>query len=308
MRSPRGLLVLFWLSMASGPMLAGCHARGDAAAWRASFDTFHQQRLESIVGEDGWITLVGRLWLSPGENRFGADDHNQLVLPVDRAPAFAGTITLTDGRLHAVIAPGVRVTVDGQPVTELDLADDRDGKPTVMTLGSLTMRVIKRQDRYALRVKDRAHPARQHFPGLTYYPLDPSLRVTATLEPAPPGRTVPIVNVLGQVEPMPSPGTLRFSLQGVEYTLDAVVEDGDPALFILFRDETAGDGTYPSGRFLYAPPPAGDGPGKGTTELDFNRAFNPPCAFTAFATCPVPPRQNHLHRRIEAGERYTGTH
>jgi uncharacterized protein (DUF1684 family) len=184
------------------------------------------------------------------------------------------------------------------------LVDDRDGKPTVMRLGPLVMHVIKRGATLALRVKDRDSDARKHFAGLTYYPLDPKLRVRAHLEPAPAGKTLPIVNVLDQTEQMVCPGTLRFTLDGVAYALDAVREEGEDELFILFKDETSGNGTYPSGRFLYAKLPGPDG----TTELDFNRAYSPPCGYTSFATCPLPPRQNRLARKIEAGERYEAQH
>jgi len=278
--------------------------RGSDASYSEALLAWKRKRLSSIAGEDGWITLVARAWLRPGDNRFGSDAKNELVLPVDRAPALAGTITLVAGTLRVKIAPGVTVLSAGQPMNEQVIADDRDQQPTLMTLGSLTMHVIKRQDRYALRVKDREHPARKTFGGLHYYPTDPSLRVRAKLSPSAAGKTLPIVNILGQTEAMPMAGTLQFSLGGVAYTLDAVREAGDDELFILFKDETAGHGTYPSGRFLYTPLPTAEG----TVELDFNRAFNPPCAFTAFATCPIPPAQNRIGRRIEAGEKYEGSH
>ncbi len=240
----------------------------------------------------------------PGANRFGSDPKVELVLPASRAPAHAGTIYLEGDQLRIEVEAGVVVTASGKPVHAMPLLDDRAGKETVLTLGSLTMRVIKRQDRYALRVKDREHPVRKSFPGLAYYPLDASYRVRAKLVPAPAGKTIPVLNILGQVEPTPTPGTLHFQLGGVEYTLDAVSEAGEDDLFILFVDETAGHGSYGSGRFLYAK----KADAAGMVELDFNRAFNPPCAFTNFATCPIPPPQNRIARKIEAGEKYTGPH
>ncbi len=292
--------VLFLLACAHGPAPAGAGPDDDQRDWRRSIEAWRKQRAESIAGEQGWITLAGLSWLRPGENRLGADPSLELVLPKDRAPARAGSLFLQDGELVVEPAPGVDLRVDGKPIERQAIADDRDGKPTMMTLGSLTLFVIKRQDRYALRTKDREHPARRRFAGLSYYPLDPTLRVHAHLEPAPAGRTLPVVNVLGQVEQMPTPGILRFALGGVPYALAAVIEPGERELFILFKDRTAGQGTYPSGRFLYAAPPAADG----SVELDFNRAFTPPCGYTRFATCPIPPRQNDLARDIKAGERY----
>ncbi len=290
------------ISLLAAACRPGAGGASDGPAWRQGLAAWRQQRAESIAGPDGWITLVGRLWLSPGPNRFGSGEACELRLPQDRAPALAGTITLDGGRLHVKIAPGVPVLVDGAPIDERELADDREGKPTVLSLGSLSMRVIKRQDRYALRVKDREHPARKTFAGLAYYPIEARLRVRARLEPAPQGKTLPIVNVLGQIEPTPMAGTLRFTLDGAEHTLDALLE-GDE-LFVLFKDETSGHGSYPSGRFLYAPRPGPDG----VVDLDFNRAFTPPCGFTDFATCPLPPKQNALPLAIAAGERYDHAH
>jgi hypothetical protein len=299
----RNVIFVAALGVLSAAAMADAPTPSDAT-WRADLEAWKQKRLESVAGPDGWATLVARAWLRPGKNRFGSDPLGELVLPADRAPPYAGAIYLVGDQLRLAVAPGVSITIDGKPVTTITLADDRNGHPTMMKLGSLTMHVIKRQDRYALRAKDREHPIRKTFPGLTYYPLDPKLRVVAHLVPAPAGKTLPVVNILGQVEPTPTPGTLHFTLGNVGYTLDAVSEEGEDELFILFQDETAGHGTYPSGRFLYAPRPAADG----SVVLDFNKAFNPPCAFTDFATCPLPPKENHLARKIEAGEKFTGHH
>jgi uncharacterized protein (DUF1684 family) len=161
------------------------------------------------------------------------------------------------------------------------------------------MYVIERGGRFALRVKDPESARRRSFRGLDWFPVRESYRVTARFVPYEPPKAIPIANVLGTVEPMPSPGYVVFSLNGREFHLDPVLED--PAakeLFFIFRDETAGKQTYPAGRFLYA-----DLPKDGRVVLDFNKAYSPPCAFTSFATCPLPPRQNRLDVRIEAGEK-----
>lgn len=273
-------------------------------AWLESLERWHAERNDEIGGPDGWVTLVTRSWLPEGASKIGAAATNDIALPADHAPPLAGAVVREGPHLRFVAAAGVPVTVDGAPMSEFEIRDDSDGHPTVWTLGSLTFRVIKRQDRFALRVKDSAAPARTAFKGLSYYPSNPAWRLRARLEPAPPGKTLRIVNVLNQLEDMPSPGTLKFEVGGRTYELDAVSERGRAGLFLLFKDATSGHGTYPPGRFLYTDAPAADG----TVELDFNRAFNPPCAFTSFATCPLAPSQNQLPLRIEAGERYEGAH
>lgn len=274
-----------------------------ADPWMDGLTQFHAQRERSIGGEEGWSTVVGLEWIPPGKSLVGAGSQATLKLPEHHAPDVAMTLVREGDKVHATVAKDVTITVNGARFTEGDLVDDRDGRETVLKLGSLTMRIIKRGDRIALRVKDPESPARKAFHGLTFFDPDPSLHVKAKLV-ATPGKTLKIANVLGQNEDMPSPGVLHFSIAGKPYTLDAVQEKGDDQLFILFRDASAGKGTYPSGRFLYAPLPDG----KGEVDLDFNRAFSPPCAFTAYATCPLPPAQNVLPIAIWAGEKYTGHH
>jgi uncharacterized protein (DUF1684 family) len=274
------------------------------AAWLASLDRWHAERNEEIGGPDGWITLVTRSWLAEGASRVGSDPGSEIVLPKDRSPPLAGTLFREGGRLRFVAAEGVDVTVDGNRMRELDLADDHDGHPTVWALGSLTFRVIRRKDRFALRVKDSAHPARAAFKGLTFYAPNPAWRFRARFVPSSSGKTIPIVNVLSQVNDMPSPGTLKFDVDGRSYGVDVVIDDDHPGLFVLFKDSTSGHGSYPPGRFLYTDMPAADG----SVELDFNRAFSPPCAFTSFATCPLAPKQNELSLNIEVGERFDGAH
>ena len=173
----------------------------------------------------------------------------------------------------------------------------------MLKLGTLQFHVISRQGKLGLRVRDTASPARREFKGIPLYPYDPAWRVEARLEPGRGQKSVAVPNVLGAVEDMPSPGTLVFRFQGKEYHLTPVVEPGDDQLFIIFADQTNRTDTYAPGRFLYAPLPK-----DGKTVLDFNRATNPPCAFTSFATCPLPPRDNRLAVRVEAGEKRAGTH
>jgi uncharacterized protein (DUF1684 family) len=176
--------------------------------------------------------------------------------------------------------------------------------PTIVQMGSVRFNVIKRGDRLGLRVKDAQAPTRTHFAGLDYFPTDVNYRVEARLDPYNPVKKIPIDDVTGMRSESDSPGALVFTLDGKEYRLDPIVEEGSDELFIIFRDLTSKDETYPAGRYLYAPKPGPDG----RTVIDFNKAYNPPCAFTPYATCPLPPQQNRLDVRIEAGEKRYGAH
>ena len=198
------------------------------------------------------------------------------------------------------------MTAGSAPVVDsIPLGADTAGRPTVLSLGSVSMRLIKRGDRVAVRVKDTLSDRRVHFAGLQYYPTDTAWRLHARLVPYPKGKTLKIMNVLGMEDDQPSPGAVEFVIGGKTYRLDTIVERGDTDLFVMFRDRTSIDETYPAGRFLHVNNPDADG----RTVIDFNRAYNPPCAFSPFATCPLPPRQNVLPVRIPAGEkRYAGEH
>ena len=273
-----------------GPLL-------DLTAYRQEIDAWRAQRLESVNGEEGWTTLAGLFWLEPGENRAGSDARNPVRLPA-QAPAFAGTFVLADHKVGFDAAPRSGITESGHGVTSLPVRADDDSAPTVLALGSLSIRVIHRGARFAVRVKDRMHPARTGFTGLHYFPLDTAWRVHGRFEPYPAGRTIRIVNILNMVEDTPSPGALRFSIGGRSFRLDAVTERGTTDFFVMFKDSTNADSTYGAGRYLYVPLPDS----AGSVVIDFNRSYNPPCAFTTFATCPLPPSQNHLPLAVRAGE------
>ena len=195
------------------------------------------------------------------------------------------------------VDPGVSVMVMNQAVRELEMRFDGEQPPPAFTVGSLKLSVIKRGDRYGLRVRDKNSLARRQFKGLRWFPAQESYRVIASFTPDPQPKEVIIMNVLGDELKMKSPGTLSFVLKGETYRLRPVIED-EEKLFILFKDLTAGKTTYGAGRFLYA-----DLPIDGKVVLDFNRAENPPCAFTLYATCPLPPKQNFLPIAINAGEK-----
>ena len=277
----------------------------DASAHKNDIEKWQQTRLANLTKDDGWLTLVGLFWLKEGENKFGGDPGNPVVLPKDKAPGLAGSFWLENGRVRLTTRPGAEITTDGKLVTTLDLRDDNaDSGPTVLKLGSLLMNVVKRGDRIGVRLKDTESRTRREFKGLEYYPIDPKWRIEARFEPYQPAKTIPITNVLGMTDDESSTGALAFEVGGKTYRIDPILEKGETDLFVMIADDTTGTETYGAGRYLYVSPP--DGTGK--VVIDFNKAYSPPCAFTNFATCPLPPRQNHLPFRIEAGEKkYAGT-
>ena len=276
---------------------------GDDPSYTKAMQKWRADRLEEINGEDGWTTLVGLYWLKDGPNKFGSDPSNEIVLPRSSAPKFAGSIRLDNGVVTLEAKPDAGITSDGNAASTLVLQSDGDGKPTMLKIGSLKLFVIKRGEKLGLRVKDKQNPARVHFAGLGYFPVDLQWRLDAKFEPYDPPKIVPIVNVLGMVDNMTSPGALVFDVNGKTYRVDPVLEKGSKQLFIIFGDKTTGKETYGAGRYLYADPAGADG----NVILDFNKAHNPPCAFTKFATCPLPPWQNRLAIRVEAGEKkYAG--
>ncbi len=277
--------------------------RPDPAAYRKEIETWRQERLTSLKREDGWLTLVGLYWLKPGENRFGSDPGNPVILPAGKAPAVAGTLTREGDAVRLDVQPGVPLTADGKPpVPGMKVSADSDGKPTTLQLGSLSFFVIKRGDRMGVRIKDKASPMRAAFKGIDEYPIRPDWRVVARFEPYK-DKKIPISNIIGQVEDNPSPGAVVFEWQGKTYRIDALAGGDDGSLFLVFGDQTNGKETYGAGRFLDAAPPK-----DGKVVVDFNTAYNPPCAFTAFATCPLPPAENKLALKIEAGEKKFGSH
>jgi uncharacterized protein (DUF1684 family) len=275
---------------------------GTPADYVTEVEAWRDQRLGSLTAENGWLSLVGLYWLEPGDNTFGSTPDNSLIFP-EKAPNHAGTFHLVDGKVTVDPAPGAQIALADDleaPVAGKVLTSDAEGEPSVLTLGSLRFYVIQRGDRVGIRVKDAGSPARTGFTGLDYFPIDPAWKVEAHLERTE-GATVPVPNVLGQVEDAPSPGTLTFELPGGNgrtFSLHPILEEGSDELFIVFGDPTNGRLTYGGGRFLYADAPGPDG----KVVLDFNRAYNPPCSFTPYATCPLPPPGNKLSIPVTAGE------
>ena len=262
------------------------------SAWR-------EKRHARLTSESGWLTLVGLHWLSPGENVMGGDPQVAVPLPEGKAPKRAGVLVLQDGVVTLHPVPDAGLLIGGKPVGEQVLRDDTQENTSIVTLGDLSFLVIKRGERVGIRVRDKNSPVRTGFKGIDYYPADPKYRVTATFHPYDQPHTVDIPNVLGTTEPMEVRGNVTFTIDGQEHSLEPVVDDpSDPQLWFIFKDATSGKETYGGGRFLYA-----EMPKDGQVLIDFNQAYNPPCAFTPYATCPLPPKKNWLPVRIEAGEK-----
>lgn len=290
-RLPASLLALLMAAPLLGAAPAGFLS--ELEAWRTERDA----RLRSA---DGWLSLVGLAWLDEGENTLGSEPNAKVALPQGKTAAHAGTLVRHGDRVRLVPAPGAGLMVGGQPAEPTELLADSDaGGPTAVTAGSVSFFVIHRGDRVGVRIKDSQARTRLEFVGIESFPPDPSWRVVAHFEPYDPPKRIPIPTELGTVDSMVSPGALVFEHGGTKLRLDAVLEEGETDLFLIFGDPTNRKETYGAGRFLYAKP----ADASGTTVLDFNRAYNPPCAFTPYATCPLPPPQNKLAVRVEAGEK-----
>lgn len=253
----------------------------------------------------GWLSLVGLHWLAEGTTPFGADAANPIVLRAEEGtvPPLAGTFHVSDGRVTVHPEPDGRLFLDGSKVPDgLELIDDvaaGEEGPTILELASLRLYLIRRSEgRLAIRVKDTAAPALRAFDGIDCYPVDPAWRMVGRLESAQPGETLAVPDIVGGLEEQPTPGDVVFEAGGTRHRLHAL-EAMPGHLQLIFADETSGRETYAAGRFLVTGPVQPDG----SVEIDFNLAYNPPCVFSPYATCPLPPQGNRLGLRIEAGER-----
>ena len=288
----------------------------DPNAYAKEIEQWHQERWKELNGESGWLTLVGLFWLKEGSNKCGSDVGNDIVLPKEKIPRLLADFELDHG-IVSLWPEDPEIRVNSKPVLavwrdtretdfiptkpHIELISDADGAPTILSYGSLTFQIIKRGDKLAVRVKDSQNPDRLNFKGTEFYTADLDWRIDAQFEPYNPPKPMPITNVLGMENSESSPGAVKFKVDGKEYRLDAITEKNEPRLFMIMADKTSGKETYPAGRYIYVTPPDSSG----HLVIDFNQAFSPPCAFTKFATCPLPPKQNRLPIAIEAGEKYT---
>ena len=251
----------------------------------------------NLKKETGWLTVAGLFWLKEGTNTVGAGEAFDVQLTDNFKRGKFGEIDFKGGVATLKVEKGMDAQADGKSFSTIELTSDEKGKPTEIRTGTQTLTLIKREERYGIRLRDSNSEARRNFKGRHWFPFDESSKVTARLEAWPEPKEINVPNVLGGQFKMKSPGVLKFNLKGKEYALQPVTED-DKSLFIIFGDGSNRDETYKGGRFLYA-----DMPVNGETVLDFNKAYNPPCAFTPYATCPLPPPQNKLEVEIKAGEK-----
>jgi len=265
----------------------------------AEIKQWHQKRIERLKKDTGWLNLVGLHWLKEGENTFGSSEQNDIKFP-DNSPPKIGTIILKDSLLTFKSADGVDVLNNDVKVTVLELKDDLTGIRTTLASGSLRWYIIKRGERYGIRLRDVESPILKEFKDIDIYPINEDWHIEATFEPYDPPKQILIPNILGTTEEDNSPGALSFTKNGKNYKLDAI--ESRSGFFIIFADETSGKETYGAGRFLYTDRPDSNN----IVILDFNISYNPPCVFTKYATCPLPPKQNYLHLKITAGEKMWG--
>lgn len=287
--------------------LAGVLVLG-AAVTAQQYDTaaltkFRSDREAALKADNGWLTVAGLHFLNQGENRIGSDQSNDIVLDFPGVPKHAGVITMKGTSVSIKAAPGQTLTINDKQVTESELHGAFDNKPQdTVSFGDLTFFVHYSGPRLALRVRDQKSVIRTGFTGLRWYEPNPAFRAIGTFKPYADVKVVEIPNILGDLEPFNAVGTVTFSLNGAEHTMEAW--RSGQRLWFVFRDQTSGKDTYPSARFLYT-----DAPKDGKVLMDFNYAQNPPCAYNPYTTCPLPPPQNRLPIAIAAGEKkyHTGS-
>ncbi|MBI9035433.1 MAG: DUF1684 domain-containing protein [Bacteroidales bacterium] len=263
---------------------------------------WQNQRIERLKAPDGWLTLAGLLWLEEGENSFGSAKSNDVIFPVELVIDQLGWIYVKDNQVSIKIKDGFEVLHDSIAITEMNLLSDADGKATVLNYDRYSWYIIKRNGRFAIRLKDKESKVLKEFKGIETWPIDQNWKFVADYKPYNPPKNIIIPNVMGSADTNQCFGTLEFEIEGNSFSLDPIGEKGAKNLFIILSDETSGMESYGGGRFLYVPGPDSNN----KVIIDFNKAYNPPCAFTAYATCPLPPEQNHLPVLITAGEKSYG--
>ena len=270
----------------------------------AEIQKWHRERLENLKAENGVLSVSGLFWLREGENKFGSDSANDIVLTADKVPDFIGSFILNKGIVKIKVNPGIEVMNDGEIVGEMILKNDMDSSMTTLTLEDLNWFVIKRNNEIGIRFRDYRNPLIRQFKGINMFNIDPAWRINAHFEPYDTVKMISSVTASGSMRSYPSPGALIFRIKNRTYRLDPIAQDDQENLFVIFGDATNGNETYGGGRFLYVE----KSDENNTAILDFNKSINPPCAFSGFFVCPLPPPQNRLPVRVAAGEKkYSGS-
>jgi uncharacterized protein (DUF1684 family) len=284
------------LAALSAVMLASFPETGrtEDGSYAREIESWRREREANLKKDDGWLTVAGLYWLREGENWIGADNANDFVLPEGSAPPVVGVFDLHEGRTSFRAQPGVAVTQHGKPVETAAL---ERGEKEAIGIGRLSMWVHGSGERLAIRLRDLDSEIRKEFTGLAWFPVDPAFRITARFSAYPKPREVEILNMLGDIERYQSPGTVELEVGGETVRMEPVIDSDDGSLWFIFRDGTSGKESYPAARFLHT-----DLPKAGQVVLDFNKAYNPPCAFNPHTTCPMPSKENRLRVPIRAGE------
>ena len=296
----RKILILF-----TTVILVNCSQENDAEKgseeYIRSINEWSSAREERLTRENGWLNLAGLFWLEEGNNKFGSDKSNDIVFP-EEAPDFIGSFILEDSTITVMINEDIPALIDSQEIKSADLRTDISGDPQMMDYKNLRWFLIKRGDQYGIRLRDLNSEAVTNFEGINRFSVNEDWKMTAEFIPFQEPKKINIPTILGTIEEDFAPGKLTFTKEGKEYSL--LPTSAGEGLFVIFADETSGEETYGAGRFLYTEKPDS----AGNVILDFNKAYNPPCAFTKYATCPLPPKENYLKLRISAGEKNYGNH
>ncbi|HEX4228669.1 MAG TPA: DUF1684 domain-containing protein [Bryobacteraceae bacterium] len=264
------------------------------AGYIESVQRWQQERNAKLRLPDSWLALAGLFWLKPGDNTIGSASSNDFVIQEGSAPAHIGRLHVEGSKVSFTSAAGTAVKVDGKPIhSTVLLKYDPDDNSSVVSAGSISFYIIERDGKLGLRAKDSQSPVLKSFKGMKYFPINSAFHFDAKFIPEP--KKIPILDVLGVSSPTNSPGIVQFVYQGKAYSLRPIFED--QTLFFLYKDPTNKTMTYQAGRMLNTPLPQ-----NGRVDLDFNHSYNPPCTFTPYATCPLPPRENILPIAIDAGE------
>ncbi len=280
-------------------VLSACLDQNKKSSFEEDHLQWQKERIVRLKSKTGWLNLAGLYWLTEGENTIGSDSSNSIKFPA-HAPEQIGKYILNGQEIHFVPNPGSNASINGEPGREIEIKTDLSGNATLLESGNLAWFVIERGKKYAIRLRDYEHPAIHTFHGIESFPADKKWKIEADFETFDEPKELLIPNVLGTMDTNACPGVLHFRIDGLEQVLYPT--SAGKGFFIVFADGTSGDDSYGGGRFIYT----GEPDKKGRVTIDFNRAYNPPCAFTPFATCPIPPRENILNIRIEAGEKFEG--
>lgn len=296
LRSPFCILSLFII-------ISSCQEPASAPvpeAYLTEVEAWRSTRIENLTSPTGWLTLSGLFWLKEGDNFFGGAEKNELVF-AGEVPDQMGRIVLKEDSVWLEVFNEIPITAAGETVTKIGLSGQ--SSPVILEYNSLSWFMLQRGGKYGIRLRDSLHEARAHFSAIEHYPVHPDGKVTARLVKSDKPDTLLMKNVLDMEIPYPTEGKLVFEWEGQERSI-SVLDGGEEEYFLIFADETTGSETYPAGRYLYTPKADKDG----MTYIDFNTAYNPPCAFTEFATCLLPPPENRIAAAIRFGEKDYGEH